>query len=328
MILPILRLVLIYFLLVAGVVAVFNRDKLAPLLPGMRDRETAAAPAPAEPPAPLAEFPTFAPAPTDTNTSAQDGSSQAGPEPVFPEPSQLEASSATTDVNAATAPAPQVTPEPGIAPQSAPMQLAPADTPENGAADTAGSEGQGDRPASEATASAAAQPAEPGSPAPLGTPVAAAPPAEPSPLAVPQGSGEAAETEAPDAPAAPAAPAALTASTPEQPAPAPGADDDPAALAEAISAARAAYWSGDIEGARAGMTALAEAHPDNPDVAGELGNLAFALRDYPAAAEAWHRAGLLLIARGESARVMSFLPFLQSIAPDKAAELAARLQER
>ncbi len=104
--------------------------------------------------------------------------------------------------------------------------------------------------------------------------------------------------------------------------------DDPAALAEAIGTARAAYWAGDIEGARAGMNALAEAHPDNPDVAGELGNLAFALRDYPAAAEAWHRAGLLLIDRGENARVMSFLPFLQSIAPDKAAELAARLQER
>ena len=42
----ILRLVLIYFLLVAAVVAVFNRDKLAPLLPGARDRATAAETAP------------------------------------------------------------------------------------------------------------------------------------------------------------------------------------------------------------------------------------------------------------------------------------------
>ncbi|MCB1331733.1 MAG: hypothetical protein KDK28_20710, partial [Maritimibacter sp.] len=99
-------------------------------------------------------------------------------------------------------------------------------------------------------------------------------------------------------------------------------------LADEIAAARASYWAGDIEGARARMVALSEANPEDPDVAGELGNLAFALRDYPAAAEAWHRAGLLLIERGEGARVMSFLPFLQSIAPDQAAELAGRLQER
>lgn len=91
---------------------------------------------------------------------------------------------------------------------------------------------------------------------------------------------------------------------------------------------RTAYWAGDIESARSQAAALAAAHPDNPEVAGELGNLAFALRDYPAAAEAWTQAGLILIERGEPARVISFLPILQSIAPDKAAALAAQLQER
>jgi hypothetical protein len=65
MILPILRLVLIYFLLVAGVVAVFNRDKLAPLFGGGRDQAEAAAPAePAEIPS------TGTKGATDTSTVA------------------------------------------------------------------------------------------------------------------------------------------------------------------------------------------------------------------------------------------------------------------
>lgn len=345
MILPILRLVLIYLLLVAGVVAVFNRDKLAPLLPGARDRDARAETSAPEAPAPLAEVPEFEPSPDEATPPATppatpsagsgEGGQDAG-EPVFPDPTQIAPSDGTA------APATEVTPAPGIAPQTPPLQQAPADT---------AVQGQGTAPAAptapEEAADAPAQPAKPGSPAPLGTPVAPAP----------QGSGAAAQAEAPAAPdvptpdtatnAAPAEAAPQTPPTPDtapptapaeaapQTAPTPGqpgatADgaDGSAALVEAIGAARSAYWAGDIEGARARMEALAAAYPDNPDVAGELGNLAFALRDYPAAAEAWHRAGLLLIERGESARVMSFLPFLQSIAPDKAAELAARLQDR
>lgn len=118
------------------------------------------------------------------------------------------------------------------------------------------------------------------------------------------------------APAAPAAPA--TAATAA----------DPDAVAAAVNAAREAYWTGDAEGARARMQALAAAHPGNIDVLGELGNLDYALRDYPAAAEVYYQAGTLMIAAGQQQRAMSLLPALQSIDPDKAADLAARMQGR
>jgi hypothetical protein len=215
---PILRLVLIYLVLIAAVVAVFNRDKLAALFGGGAPEAVAAAPAPVTPPV-VAVTP-----------------------PVVADP----------------------TPTP--APQPAPAPSAPS-----------------------------------------------------------YGS----DLQTPTAPAAPEAAA------PEVPqiAPAPDQPDQPdaardAALATAIANVRQAFWQGDIEGARAQMRALAAAHPDNIEIAGELGNLHFALRDYPAAAGEWHRAGLLMIAAGQGQRLMSLLPALRSIDPDRAADLAARLQGR
>lgn len=144
--------------------------------------------------------------------------------------------------------------------------------------------------------------------APAGAP--ATPPAPPAPGAAP-----AAPMTTGAAPAHPADPA--------RPVPALGAGD-PNAVAAAVAQARAAYWSGDVEGARAQMQALAAAHPDNIDVAGELGNLDYALRDYPAAAKAYHRAGVLMIAAGQTPRAMSLLPVLRAIDPDMATDLAAR----
>lgn len=165
-------------------------------------------------------------------------------------------------------------------------------------------------------------------------PVAAVAPARSQPA--PAG----AVTSAPPQPAPPAvavapapAPGAATLTPPVATAPAPSAaaPDEAAkamAIANAVNAARAAFWAGDVEGARAQMLALSRAHPTNPEVLGELGNLHFTLRDFPAAAEAWHRAGILLIEQGQGPQGRGFFPALSMIDPDKAADLAARAQGR
>ncbi|GKY87499.1 hypothetical protein [Sinisalibacter aestuarii] len=168
----------------------------------------------------------------------------------------------------------------------------------------------------------------PTAPAPAPEPAQPAPVTEaPAQAPVPQEPVYGSDLQMPSAAPAPQAAAPQAAAEPS-PMQAPAAPATDAAVAGAINAARQAYWSGDIEGARAQMQALAAAHPESIEIAGELGNLHFALQDYPAAAEAWHRAGLLMIGAGQGPRLMSLLPGLRSIDPDKAADLAARLQGR
>lgn len=153
--------------------------------------------------------------------------------------------------------------------------------------------------------------------------VAATVPAAPIPAAPPP-------TPAPGFGSASTAPAAI-APPPEAPAamPAPTAGTDAAlAIATAVNTARAAFWAGDIEGARAQVQALVRAHPANADLLGELGNLHFALRDYPAAADAWYRAGLMLLDQGQGSGRGGFLQALSTIDPEKAADLVARAQGR
>jgi hypothetical protein len=160
-----------------------------------------------------------------------------------------------------------------------------------------------------------AAPAQP-APAPVATPapVAAQPaPADPRPT---YGSDLQAPVATPDA-----QPSGATAAGA-------AADDTDTAIATAVNAARAAFWTGDVEGARAQMLALVAAHPDDAGLLGELGNLQFALRDYPAAAEAWHRAGLILIDEGQGPSRLGFLQTLGMIDPDKAADLVQRAQGR
>lgn len=112
----------------------------------------------------------------------------------------------------------------------------------------------------------------------------------------------------------------------------PGAVQAPAmaddAIAAAINTARAAFWRGDVEGARAQMLALSQANPNNAELLGELGNLQFSLRDFPAAADSWYRAGLLLIDQNGAPQNRGFMQALGMIDPEKAADLAARAQGR
>ncbi len=221
MLMPILRLVLIYVALSLAVVAVFNRDKLARLVSGDMPAEVAAAPA----------------------------AVAAAPAAVAAAPAQPQA---------------PVTPGPA-APMAAPARTSPQPVP--GALQT------------------------------------------PQPLSAPQ-----ATTPGTASPAVPAAQPATGGAAPD--------------LAEALNAARNLYWSGDIAEAGAQLTALAAAHPDNADLHGELGNFRFANRDYAGAAEAYLRAGELLIAEGRSGQAASLVPVLGQIAPDKAQALATLLQNR
>lgn len=157
---------------------------------------------------------------------------------------------------------------------------------------------------------------EPVAAAPAATPVRPEPaPVQPPAVATPTAPQAAPLASPPAAMASPAEPVA----TPAAPAP---------DLAEAMNAARAAYWQGDSASAEAQLVALTEAHPDNADLLGELGNLEFALQAWDKAATAYHKAGLLLIDQGQQQQVMPLISVLRSIAPDKAADLGARLANR
>lgn len=109
----------------------------------------------------------------------------------------------------------------------------------------------------------------------------------------------------------------------------PGAQGGPQAvdpeLAEAVNAARQAYWSGDQAGAQAQLEELVAAHPDNADLMGELGNFHFSAQHYPEAAEAYEAAGKLLAEQGRGQQAMSLLPVLARLDPARAQALAETL---
>ncbi|HHS89256.1 MAG TPA: hypothetical protein ENJ26_02680 [Rhodobacteraceae bacterium] len=115
------------------------------------------------------------------------------------------------------------------------------------------------------------------------------------------------------------------AETPATAAPPPSASGD--TIAAGLEAARRAYWAGDQAGAETAYLELVEKAPENADVLGELGNLYYAQRRYSAAAEYYHRAGLQLLKDGDKGRVNALVGVLQSIAPQKAADLRARLNQ-
>ncbi len=109
----------------------------------------------------------------------------------------------------------------------------------------------------------------------------------------------------------------------------PGAQEQAPAetVTAGLEAARRAYWNGDQAGAETAYLALVKIAPDNADVLGELGNLYYGQRRYSAAAEYYHRAALQLLKEGDMGRVNALVGVLQSIAPQKAADLRARLNQ-
>lgn len=198
--------------------------------------------------------------------------------------------------------------------------------------------GQGTETVAEAPAVpvGAAEPAAPGNAAAQDTAPAAPTYAAPETAAQPQAQAVApapAQSTAPgqnaqlQTPVAPGTAPAVTAQPGTAPAPAPQAQPvaptaPDAELVQAVNAARQAYWAGDLDGARSQLDALVAAHPDNPDLFGELGNLHFSTGDYPAAAQAYEQAGKLLVQQGRGSQAMALLPVLQRLDPAKAEALA------
>lgn len=96
-------------------------------------------------------------------------------------------------------------------------------------------------------------------------------------------------------------------------------------LATQLNKARNAYRVGNLEEAEAVLTALAQDNADNPDVFGELGNLQLAQNKRPEAAEAYFRAGELLLQQNRYPQLLPLLSTLRMIAPDKAVELQNKM---
>ena len=91
------------------------------------------------------------------------------------------------------------------------------------------------------------------------------------------------------------------------------ADVKPSSARELLQAARKAFWSRDFQRSIEIYQGLIDAEPDNPDYRGELGNVYYNLNRFDRAAEQFHRAGLLLVEQGDSARARQLLPALMSL---------------
>lgn len=94
-----------------------------------------------------------------------------------------------------------------------------------------------------------------------------------------------------------------------------------------LTQARQTYWKRDLVKAETLYKSLVSEVPTNADIKGELGNLYFSQRRMVEAAEMYHQTGLQLISNGNTQQIMSLIGVLQSIAPDKAADLRNRLSQ-
>ncbi len=94
-----------------------------------------------------------------------------------------------------------------------------------------------------------------------------------------------------------------------------------------LAEARQTYWNRDLAKAETLYKSLVVDAPTNADIKGELGNLYFAQRRMNEAAQMYHQTGLQLIIDGNTQQIMPLIGVLQSIAPDKAADLHSRLSQ-
>ncbi len=106
------------------------------------------------------------------------------------------------------------------------------------------------------------------------------------------------------------------------------ADGKPPSAPELLQAARKAFWSRDFQRSIEMYRGLIDAEPDNPDYPGELGNVYYNLNRFDRAAELFHRAGLLLVERGDRARARQLLPALMSLDRNLGQSLQQALQRR
>lgn len=149
-----------------------------------------------------------------------------------------------------------------------------------------------------------AEPAAP-TPEPIAEPVMAQPTPEPQP--------------APEPPTEPVFAAADTAIP--QP-------TDPQGLETRLGEARQAFWSGDAVTAEFLYKGLSNDFPGEITVIGELGNLYYNTGRMTEAATQFHAVGLLSLEAGNTAQTMAMIGVLQSIAPDLASDLKARVDQQ
>ena len=116
-------------------------------------------------------------------------------------------------------------------------------------------------------------------------------------------------------------------STPADPAPAPTVSTPTKDIQSRLAEARQTYWNHDLATAETLYKALVVDAPTNADIKGELGNLYFAQRRMNEAADIYHQTGLQLISDGNTQQIMQLIGVLQSIAPDRAADLHNRLSQ-
>lgn len=99
-----------------------------------------------------------------------------------------------------------------------------------------------------------------------------------------------------------------------------------AGVETSLKGARSAYWAGDLTGAEQAYRAVMKRQPDNPDPAGELGNMLYAKGDLAGAAEAYSQAALRLQEQGETQRAQHLLRVVRGLDSDKAETLQTQLQ--
>jgi hypothetical protein len=140
----------------------------------------------------------------------------------------------------------------------------------------------------------------------------------------------------------PAAEPVMAQPTPEpQPAPEPAAEPvfapadtaipqptDPKDMDTRLGEARQAFWSGDAVTAEFLYKGLSNDFPNEVTVIGELGNLYYNTGRMAEAATQFHAVGLLSLEAGNTGQTMAMIGVLQSIAPELASDLKARVDQQ
>ncbi len=96
---------------------------------------------------------------------------------------------------------------------------------------------------------------------------------------------------------------------------------------ELLYKARKAYWSKDYEMAIFHYQRLIEEDGDNPDYIGELGNIYYSLNDFENAAQQFHQAAIILIARGKRDQAAMLLSPVTAMNRDLGDQLRQRLRQ-
>lgn len=100
---------------------------------------------------------------------------------------------------------------------------------------------------------------------------------------------------------------------------------EPADKDTRLAAARQAYWDQDRVTAEELYSALVADFPTDIALAGEFGNYYYSSQNYEKAGELYYMAGILAHEAGNDTQAMTMIGALNTIAPDLAANLRARI---